>query len=145
MKINTKIRYGIRTVLEIGLHGIDNGILQKDIAENQNLSYKYLDQILNSLKVAGLVIKAQGTRSGYILSRDPSEITLYDIHNAFERGICVVSCMSDGFECELEEICACKGFWSSLNNKIIEHFKSTSIQDLIDKQKQLVDSPVKLD
>ncbi len=140
MKFSTKTRYGIRAVLEIALNDCENGIYQKDISKNQDISYKYLDQILSSLKAAGIVAKAGGRKSGYVLTREPSKITVYDVHNAFEPGICVIDCLAMNISCDREESCALKGFWGDLNNQIIEYFKSTTIQDLMKKQTDLEDS-----
>jgi Rrf2 family protein len=127
-------------VLEIALNDCENGIYQKEISKNQNISYKYLDQILSSLKAAGIVAKAGGRKSGYVLTRKPSEITVYDVHNAFEPGICVIDCMSVNYSCDRENNCALKGFWGDLNNQIISYFKSITIQDLMKKQTDLEDS-----
>ncbi len=139
MKFSTKTRYGVRAILEIALSDSETGIYQKDISAHQNISYKYLDHIINSLKVAGLVSKAGGRRSGYILTRQPEEITVYDIHNAFEPGICVVDCVSHNFTCKREGICASHGFWGELNNQIITYLKSTTIADLMNDQAKLDD------
>jgi len=139
VKFSTKTRYGVRAVLEIALNSGEMGIYQKEIAKNQSISYKYLDHIMNALKVAGLVTKAAGRKSGYILRRDPSEITIYDIHRAFEPGICVIDCAAPEYECERQNICSLKGFWGELNNQIISYFKSTTIQDLMEKQTKLDD------
>lgn len=139
MKFSTKTRYGIRAILEIALNKDENGIYQKEIAHNQDISYKYLDQIMNALKVAGLVTKAAGRKSGYVLTREPSKITVYDIHNAFEPGICVIDCLAVNFSCEREKFCSLRGFWGQLNNQIIEYFKSTTIKDLMDQQVKLDD------
>jgi Rrf2 family protein len=139
MKFSTKTRYGVRAVLEIALNNCAEGIYQKEIAQNQAISYKYLDQIMNSLKVAGLVTKAGGPKRGYILTRHPSEITVYDIHSAFEPGICVIDCMAPGFTCDREKRCSLKGFWGKLNNQIIDYFKSTTVEDLMAEQVKLDD------
>lgn len=139
MKFSTKTRYGIRAILEIAMNRDENGIYQKEIAQNQDISYKYLDQIINALKVAGLVTKAAGRKSGYVLTRDPSEITVYDIHNAFEPGICVIDCLAMNFSCEREKFCSLRGFWGQLNNQIINYFKSTTIKDLMEQQVKLDD------
>lgn len=139
MKFSTKTRYGVRAVLEIALCDSENGIYQKNIAENQSISYKYLDHIINALKVAGLVTKAAGRKSGYVLTRKPAEITINDIHNAFEPGICVVDCLSGNYTCKRENNCASKGFWGQLNNQITEYLKSTTLQDLMDEQVKLDD------
>ena len=142
MKFSTKTRYGIRAVLEIALNANEKGIYQKDIAKNQDISYKYLDHILSSLKATGIVTKAHGRKSGYVLTRKPSEITVYDIHNAFEPGICVIDCIAPDFECNRENNCALKGFWGQLNNQIIEYFKSTTIENLMHEQVKLDDIAV---
>lgn len=139
MKFSTKTRYGIRAILEIALNNEANGIYQKEIAQNQDISYKYLDQIINALKVAGLITKAAGRKSGYVLTRPPEEITVYDVHNAFEPGICVIDCLSINFSCEREKFCSLRGFWGNLNNQIIEYFKSTTIKDLMEEQVKLDD------
>ncbi len=139
MKFSTKTRYGVRAVLEIALNQDENGIYQKEIAKNQGISYKYLDQIMNSLKVAGLVTKAAGRKSGYVLMRKPSEITVYDIHNAFEPGICVIDCVSPDYECKRKDICSLKGFWGKLNHQIVQYLKSITISDLMKDQVELED------
>jgi Rrf2 family protein len=129
----------VRAILEIAQSDPEIGIYQKDISANQNISYKYLDHIINSLKVAGLVSKAGRRRSGYILTRKPEDITVYDIHNAFEPGICVVDCLSHNYTCKRQGICASRGFWGELNNQIIAYLKSTTIADLINNQAKLDD------
>lgn len=140
MKFSTKTRYGVRAVLEIAMNSDSNGIFQKDIAKNQDISYKYLDQIMNALKVAGLITKAAGRKSGYILMREPSEITIFDIHNAFEPGICIIDCASPDYNCKRKDICVLKGFWGKLNHQIVTYLKSTTIADLIVEQVELEDS-----
>lgn len=139
MKFSTKTRYGVRAVLEIAMNDSENGIYQKDIAKNQNISYKYLDHIITALKVAGLVAKAGGRKSGYILARKPEDISINDIHNAFEPGVCVVDCLSHSYICKREGICASKGFWGQLNNRIVEYLKSVTIKDLVEEQVKLDD------
>jgi Rrf2 family protein len=126
-------------MLEIALSELDTGIYQKEIAKNQSISYKYLDQIISALRVAGLISKAGGQKSGYILTRKPSDITLLNIHNAFEPGICVIDCLSLNTHCKRESYCAMRGFWGELNNLIINYFKSVTLQDLMDNQLKLND------
>lgn len=131
MKFNTKTRYGMRVMIEVALNGDPGGIFQKDIAENQDLSVKYLDQIIASLKAAGLITNLRGRKSGYILGRDPSQITIYDIHRAFEPGICIVDCLSKNFECDKASNCTARDFWDVLNQKIVDHFKSMTLEALV--------------
>ena len=121
----------MRTMIEIALNSSEGGVFQKDIAVNQEISLKYLDHIIHALKTARLVINSKGKKSGYILARKPSEITVYDIHNAFEPGICVIECLSSQINCNRESICLTKGFWKELNDHVVGYFKSVTLEDLM--------------
>jgi Rrf2 family protein len=107
------------------------GVFQKDIARKQEISVKYLDHIIQALKTSHLITNVKGKKSGYLLARKPAEITIFDIHRAFEPGICLIECLSDSFQCPREEGCQTKGFWGQLNNLIIKHFKSVTLEDLL--------------
>ncbi|HKM93046.1 MAG TPA: Rrf2 family transcriptional regulator [Prolixibacteraceae bacterium] len=131
MKFTTKTRYGIRTMLEIASNQTGNGILQKDIAAKQDISVKYLDQIIAALKAAGLINNVKGKKSGYTLSRPASEITIFDIHNAFENGICVIECVKLSVECNKSSKCKSQLFWRGLNNVVVDYFKQTTLYDLL--------------
>jgi len=121
-------------MLEISLNPSEKGLLQKDISINQNISLKYLDHIIYALKRAGLITSLKGKKSGYILTKKPSAIKMLDIYKAFEPDVCIVDCLSGHIPCERENICAVKGFWMILNNKITEYLNSTSLEDLINEQ-----------
>lgn len=122
-------------MLEIALDESESGIFQKDIAERQKISIKYLDIIIASLKTAGLITNRKGKKSGYVLSRKPEEIRILDIYRAFEPGVNIVDCMSPNYNCELENTCGVRTFWKGLNNKIEEYFYSFTLQDLIREHK----------
>lgn len=135
MKFNTKTRYGIRTMLEIALKSDENGIYQKEISENQKISFKYLDQIVSALKAAGLITPVRGKKSGYILAREARKITMYDIFKAFEPDMNIVDCLSENIHCEDENHCAPRDFWEDLNNLIIDYFSKYTLKDLMERQK----------
>ncbi len=137
MKFNTKTRYGLRAMMEIARETDNDGIFQKDIAERQDISNKYLDHIIYGLKVAGLISNVRGKKSGYILTRPAKEITILDINNAFEPGICVIDCIAMNYKCERENSCSAKNFWTGLNDMIINYFKSTTLQNLLEQQIEL--------
>ncbi len=118
-------------MLEIALDESGNGVFQKDISARQNISVKYLDHIIPALKSAGLILNKHGRKSGYILTRKPSEIKVLDIYNAFEPGIVIVDCMSSNYVCELSKKCGARDFWFGLNKVIIRYFESYTIEDLI--------------
>lgn len=137
MKFNTKTRYGVRTILEIALNQSEGSVFQKDIAKNQEISVRYLDNIIAALKTAGLITTAHGKKSGYILTRKPSEISIYDIHTAFEPDINIVDCLEVNKECEKELSCASKFFWNELNDMIVDYLKSKTIADMVSKHDRM--------
>jgi len=118
-------------MVEIAKGDRAKGVFQKDIAINQSLSNKYLDQIIHSLKRADLIHNTTGKKSGYLLARNPAEITVYDIHRAFDQDICLVHCISGPGVCEKQETCQARDFWGQLNNLVINHFKSVTLEDIL--------------
>lgn len=141
MKISTRTRYGLRAMIEIASGERDKGVFQKDIAASQSLSIKYLDHLIHALKTAGLISNAKGKKSGYILTRKPSEITVFDIHRAFEPGICIIECLSGHYRCDLSEGCRARGFWDKLNNLIYNYFNSVTLDDLVQGRVILEEDP----
>ena len=131
MKFNTRIRYGIRAILEIALNETDNGVFQKDIADQQQISVKYLDTIISSLKTAGLIVNKRGRKSGYVLTRKPEEIKMLDVYSAFEPGVVIVDCIDRNYICKLSKQCGVREFWSGLNDVIENYLESYTLEDLI--------------
>ncbi|HPY82356.1 MAG: Rrf2 family transcriptional regulator [Bacteroidales bacterium] len=136
MKLNTKTRYGLRTMLEIALHSGERGILQKDIATSQNLSVKYLDQIISELKSANLIRTISGKKSGYKLTREAKEICIYDIYLAFNPPLHLVNCLNEQ-ECTLNNSCASQNFWCTLNAEIISKLQTKTLADIVIDHKKL--------
>ncbi len=124
-------------MLEIALHESSGGMYQKDIAKNQELSVRYLDHIIASLKTAGLITTIKGKKSGYVLTRKPEEISIYDIHSAFEPGINIVDCIAVSKECEKEPYCAPRFFWEELNSIVKDYLKHTTLADMVAKHHEL--------
>lgn len=138
MRFSTKTRYGIRAMIEIAAEQGKEGVFQKDIAAKQNLSVKYLDHILSALKTAGLIVPFNGRKSGYKVAKPIEQISMYDIHLAFEPGICVIDCLCENFECDRRNVCAVLGFWEGLNTQIIDYLKGVSLANLVEKRMQLM-------
>jgi Rrf2 family protein len=143
MKFSTKTRYGVRAMLEIALNTDDKGVFQKDISINQEISNKYLDQIIHALKVANLIRTLRGKKSGYILTRPAEKITIFDIYNAFESGVCIVDCLNHIDDCKRAEKCAARDFWTKLNDQVYKSFTSNTLADLVKVHKKLNDIPDK--
>ena len=138
MKITKKVRYGLRAMIEICLNESSSGILQKDISENQEIPLKFLDAIITDLKREGLLVNYSGKRSGYILTRPASEISVYDIFRAFEPELTLVNCMCPGNICNRVSICPAKDYWSELNNVIKNQMESTTLDQILIKTETLI-------
>ena len=136
MKVNTKIRYGLRAMLEFGLNEDKRnftGLYQKNIADNQNLSEKYLDPIIGALKISGLIKNFAGKKSGYILARPKEEISVYDIYRAFEPELSIIHCVNKPVTCFISQICVASEYWMDLNNTITEHMKNETLDMIVKK------------
>jgi Rrf2 family iron-sulfur cluster assembly transcriptional regulator len=132
MKVNTKIRYGLRTLLEIAKGPEREGVLQKDIAKNQNISLKYLDSIISSLKLKGLVSNSRGRGSGYLLTRDPKDITMLDVYTAFEK-IEVIECINNMSFCDRSlHVCLARNYWTEFSLEFIELLRKKTLKDIMD-------------
>ena len=134
MKFNTKTRYALRTMLELALNEeSDEGVFQKDIAENQVVSVKYLDHIIASLKAADLVENVGGKKSGYKLTRLAEEITVYDIYRAFEDELAIIDCLLHGGKCPTKHQCVMKDYWTGLNQSIKSNMESMNMKELANR------------
>ncbi|MFZ4455377.1 MAG: RrF2 family transcriptional regulator [Bacteroidales bacterium] len=132
MQINTKIRYGLRTMIEIASSPESKGLLQKDIASSQNISLKYLDPIISALKIKGLITNSKGRGSGYILTRPANKITMFDIYTSFEQ-ISIIECINNCDMCERStHDCHAKNYWVEFKDDFIELLKSKNLAQIVD-------------
>lgn len=134
MKINTKIRYGLRTMIEISKAPASEGVLQKNIALNQNLSLKYLDPIISSLKLKGLIVNLKGKGSGYVLTRPAAEITMYDIYTSFEQVI-VIECVNGVEFCDrCLKNCKGRSFWVNFREDYAAILKKYTLEQILEEK-----------
>ncbi len=137
MRINTKVRYGLRVLIELGLHESKNGMFQREIAENQQLSQKYLDPIISSLKATGLIMNSGGRKSGYILAKPKSEITVYDVYRSFEPELSIIHCSNKPVTCFLSRVCVANEYWMGLNDTMTNYLKKTTLKSIISKHQKI--------
>ena len=137
MKVSTKGRYGIKAMLDLAIHGTDGHIALKNIAERQQISGHYLEQLIASLRKAGLVKSIRGAQGGYALAQDPSEITVGQILRALEGSLAPVDCVveDEPYECKKAEKCVTRKLWEKIRDSINDVVDSTSLQDLVDEHR----------
>lgn len=130
MNINTKIRYGLRVMIELALS--ENPILQKEIAIRHNLSNKFLDQITSNLKAEGLIKNYKGKGSGYVLNKPSNKITIFDIFKAFDS-LSIIHCLDNDNDCIFSNSCHAQTFWFEYRKNIIDFLKNKTLNELINQ------------
>ncbi len=134
MKISTKGRYALRMVVDLAVHSDEKFISLKDIAERQNISKKYLEQIVPMLNRSGILKTNRGNQGGYMLIKSPSEITVGDILRATEGSLAPVSCLEyDENDCPRKDRCPTLFLWEGLYKTVTAYLDGVSIQDIIEK------------
>ncbi len=135
MKISTKGRYSLRMLLDLAEHKDEGYISLKDISERQNISKKYLEQIVTLLSRPGLLRTNRGNKGGYMLAKEPNQYTVGEILRITEGGLAPVSCLEDDpNRCERSGYCKTLFIWQGLKNVIDEYLDSITLQTILDKK-----------
>lgn len=138
MKISTKGRYALRLMLDLAMYNTGECITIKTIAARQEISDKYLEQIITMLSKAGFVKSTRGAQGGYRLSKDPKEYTVGMILRTIEGSLAPVSCLDDDpIECTRSNTCATLEVWKQLNDAINQVVDNITLADLVEKQTEL--------
>lgn len=133
MKISTKGRYGLRIMTDIALNEKEGCVSIKDIANREELSEKYLEQIINLLSKQGLVKSIRGARGGYHLTRDAKDITVEEILIATEGSLAPVACAADSECCENYCDCVTSFIWTKIYDAIIDVVHNITLEDLAER------------
>lgn len=133
IKLSTKGRYGTRLMLNLANHYKSDlkPIILKDIADDEEVSIRYLEQIIIPLKLSKLVKSVRGAGGGYVLAKPPSEVKLYDIIQALEGPICLVDCVDDSDYCDRIPICTTVETWREATYLLRDYFQKKTLQSLI--------------
>ena len=134
MIVSTKGRYALRVMLYFALHGGEDFIPLKEIAETEGISQKYLESIMTTLSKAGMVDAVHGKGGGYRLNRKPEEYTIGSILKLTEGSLASTGCTSQGPNaCGRATCCEALPMWEKLDKMIDEFFEGITIADLLKK------------
>ena len=133
MKLSTRVRYAVRAVIDLGVNSRGNLVLLKDIAKRQEVSVKYLENIFASLRKAGIVKGIRGAKGGYMLTRNPAEITIYHIVFAMQGFISPIGCTDNSCACSRAETCDSRVIWQEVTIAITDVLNKFNLADLIEK------------
>lgn len=132
MKVSTKGHYGVKAMLDLAQHYGQGAIALKSVAERQDLSEHYLEQLIAGLRKAGLVKSVRGAQGGYILAREPEEIKVGDIIRVLEGPIAPVDCVNDEDpdKCSKSDYCITKNIWEKVKVSIEDVIDSITLADM---------------
>jgi len=136
MKLSTKIRYGSRAMLELASHYGEGAIELREIARKENISAKYLEQVIIPLRTSGLVKSVRGSKGGYSLAKPPSEISLKDVIEVLEGPIKLVDCLADPKICQKIQSCVTRGIWDEATDAINQVFGSVTLEEMVNRRKK---------
>lgn len=136
MRLSTKGRYGARAMLDLALNLGREPVLLRDIATRQEVSEKYLEHSMSSLRNAGLVRSIRGAHGGYVLAKPPSEIRLSEIMEVLEGSMAPVECVDDREVCHRADLCVTRDIWVKMKEAIDNILESTTLEDLAERYKE---------
>ena len=140
MKISTKGRYALRLMLDLATYNTGEPVSIKDIAKRQQISEKYLEQIIALLNKAGFVRSIRGAQGGYMLKKEPKDYTVGMILRQTEGDLAPVSCVGDeGMECDRRAECVTVRIYEKINDAINGVVASITLADLLEWQAEKVD------
>lgn len=139
MKISTKGRYGIRLMLSLALaHCEGKGTTSlKAISEEQNISEKYLEQIINPLTKQGFTKSFRGAHGGYAIAKDPADITVGEILRVLEGSLSPVDCVENN-SCPNADACASATIWRKINTAVADVVDGITLADLINEHEDKI-------
>jgi len=136
MKISTKIRYGTRAMLELACRYGEGPIELREIAKRENISLKYLEQVIVPLRTAGLVKSARGSKGGYSLAKHPSEIYLKDLVETLDGPLNLIECLKDPKACQKVPYCITRDIWKEVSEAIDGIFHSVTLEEMVHRKKE---------
>jgi Rrf2 family iron-sulfur cluster assembly transcriptional regulator len=133
MKLSTKSRYGTRLLLDMAVHYNQGPVQLGDIAKRQNISVKYLEQIIIPLKKAKYIQSVRGPKGGHALTRPPEEITVGEIVALLEEGATLAECSEHSAVCERSATCPTRLIWHEAAKAMFDKLNTITLADLLPK------------
>ena len=133
MKLSTRTRYAVRAIIELAQNDSNKPLQLKIIADRQDISVKYLEQLMAVLRSAGFVRSIRGSKGGYVLAKAPNEIRLNDVMHRLEGTVATVECVENEDYCSRSADCATRYLWTQVEQAIDNVLGAITLQDLVNK------------
>lgn len=138
LKLSTKGRYGLRAVIDLALNCEKEAVALSGVAERQDISISYLEQLVAKLKKAGIVNSIRGAQGGYKLAKPPEEISIGEILRALEGDLNPVDCaevIGGEFTCSASDVCVTKYVWKRISDSINDAVDEIMLSELVAESK----------
>ncbi|MBO5176986.1 MAG: RrF2 family transcriptional regulator [Lachnospiraceae bacterium] len=149
MKLTTKGRYGLRAVIDLAMYAKTEPVSLSDVAERQNISISYLEQLIAKLKKAGIVQSTRGAQGGYSLAKEPEEVSVGEILRVLEGSLSPVDCSAvDGegeTECSASNFCVTKYVWKRINDSINDTVNNMFLSELLEESEKVKSDAIKVE
>ncbi len=144
MKMSTKGRYAVMAMIDIGEHGAGRPVSLAEIADRQDISQEYLEQLFGKLRRAELVVSSRGPGGGYQLARDAADIQLSEVILSVDEPLRVTRCEGDAINgCVKGERCCAHDLWSSLGRQMMTFLESITLEDVVQKRNLALAASIK--
>ena len=132
MKLSTRSRYGVRILVDLARNSNQGPVQMGEISKRQDISVKYLEQLIRPLKQANMVNSVRGPKGGHRLTKKPEDITLGQIVRLFEGQSELVECISNPEKCSMSDDCQVRLAWEDATKVLYDKLDSTTIADLVE-------------
>jgi len=123
-------------MLELASHYGEGPLELREIAKKENISLKYLEQVINPLRASGLVRSIRGSKGGYALAKPPSEIRLYDVVETLEGPLHLLECLHDSKVCQKIPSCVTRDIWKEISEAIYKIFNSVTLEEMVNRKRE---------
>ncbi|MFC1868152.1 RrF2 family transcriptional regulator [Thermodesulfobacteriota bacterium] len=135
MKLSTRSRYGMRLMVDLAQHYNDGPTQIGDIAKRQEISVKYLEQLIIPLKRAKFVKSVRGPKGGHLLMKPPTDITAGEIVDTLEKGINLTQCVGNPDQCDRSGYCETRDIWEMATRAMCDRLNSITLSEVINNNK----------
>lgn len=136
MRLTTRVRYGARALVDIAQYSDRGPVPLRDIAGRQGLSQAYLEQLILTLKAAGLVRSVRGSRGGFVLAKDATQVTMAQVVEVLGGELNIADCVSCPESCKRAGQCAMRPVWEGVNRAICDVLVGTTLADLVSRARK---------
>ena len=140
MKVSTKGRYGLRALVDLTVNSNDKHVSLVEIANRQNISLNYLEQVFGILRKAGIVKSIKGAQGGYVLADDPENIKISTVLNVLEGEFRIVDEADSDKEADSIQLAIKTLVWDKINENVNYYLENTTLEDIANEQKRLNDT-----